>query len=323
MKLLTIKTFEISTGENFHDIPLTYEIFGDPKQKDLILINHALTGNSHVTGPNGWWSNFVAPNGPLDLNRFSLLCFNIPGNRYAPIPHDDHFSSQLGTLDVARLFLAGLKQLGISHLHAVMGVSLGGLITWQMAIEAPELASHWVPIGATYESSDWVRAHTFIQEQIITLTPQMEEAIKICRMMGMMFYRTPKLFGDRFNKTWSQDKGIPNVESYLIYQGEKLLQRMDPYAYRQMNRLLGSQDLAHERGKPVKEILEGLKGEITLVAISSDILFPYRDIKKNYDLLKRMGKTVYFGKMKSDFGHDAFLLETGSLASHLKHVLTE
>jgi homoserine acetyltransferase len=52
------------------------------KAHQLFLVNHALTGNSNVTGSEGWWNALIGPNKPIDTNLFSVLAFNIPGNGF-------------------------------------------------------------------------------------------------------------------------------------------------------------------------------------------------------------------------------------------------
>jgi homoserine acetyltransferase len=62
-------------------IMLSYQTFGKPlHEAPIVMINHALTGNSNVTGKEGWWSPIVGPNKVIDTNVFTIVAFNIPGN---------------------------------------------------------------------------------------------------------------------------------------------------------------------------------------------------------------------------------------------------
>ena len=63
------------------EIALSYQVFGKPlHEAPIVMINHALTGNSNVTGEGGWWNPIVGPNKVIDTNIFTVLAFNIPGN---------------------------------------------------------------------------------------------------------------------------------------------------------------------------------------------------------------------------------------------------
>ena len=65
---LNIENFSSFDGTNF-DIELTYELFGQPiGESPIVLINHALTGNSSVSGSKGWWNSIVGDKKLIDTN---------------------------------------------------------------------------------------------------------------------------------------------------------------------------------------------------------------------------------------------------------------
>ena len=83
LKHILIEDFEIQSGFKIKKIELTYQIFGMPiGSSPVILVNHALTGNSLVSGKNGWWRDIVGDNKPIDTKKFTVICFNIPGNGF-------------------------------------------------------------------------------------------------------------------------------------------------------------------------------------------------------------------------------------------------
>ena len=75
-----IPDFKNSAGTR-NDIRLTYRIFGrDLGEAPVVLVNHALTGNSLVAGENGWWKELVGPQKCINTALFSVLAIDIPGN---------------------------------------------------------------------------------------------------------------------------------------------------------------------------------------------------------------------------------------------------
>jgi homoserine acetyltransferase len=57
LKKLNIKNF-ISENKTSFNIELTYQVFGKPVgQAPIVLVNHALTGNSNVAG-DSWLVEF-------------------------------------------------------------------------------------------------------------------------------------------------------------------------------------------------------------------------------------------------------------------------
>ena len=131
------------------NIELSYQIFGrELHSAPIVLVNHALTGNSNVTGKDGWWSALIGDGKCIDTNKYTVLSFNIPGNGYDSFVIDNYKDFVAG--DVAKIFLLGLDQLQISKLFAIIGGSLGGGIAWEMVALNPKLTEHLIPVA-----SDW------------------------------------------------------------------------------------------------------------------------------------------------------------------------
>ena len=126
MKKLAIKAFKTQSNHT-QDIILSYEHFGLPlNQAPVVLVNHALTGNSNVAGEGGWWSALIGPDKCIDTNRFAVLAFNIPGNGYDGFVIEEY--KQFVAKDMAQLFLLGLEALEISKLYAIIGGSVVELL---------------------------------------------------------------------------------------------------------------------------------------------------------------------------------------------------
>ena len=101
----------------------------------IVLVNHALTGNSNVTGSEGWWSALIGEGKCIDTNKYTILAFNIPGNGYDGFVIENYKDFVAG--DIAHIFLRGLEELKIDKLFALIGGSLGGGIAWEMAAINP------------------------------------------------------------------------------------------------------------------------------------------------------------------------------------------
>ena len=79
---ILIPSYQTQSG-HIQDIKLSYEVFGQSiDSAPVVLVIHALTGNSKVCGPDGWWDSLIGENKCIDTNRYSILAFNLPGNGY-------------------------------------------------------------------------------------------------------------------------------------------------------------------------------------------------------------------------------------------------
>ena len=80
LKKLNIENF-ISENETSFNIELTYQVFGKPLgQAPIVLVNHALTGNSNVAGAGGWWNSIIGDEKLIDTRDFTVISFNFHGN---------------------------------------------------------------------------------------------------------------------------------------------------------------------------------------------------------------------------------------------------
>ena len=106
LKKIIISDFVTERGKVQKNLPLFYQIFGKPIGKGpIVLVNHALTGNSQVTEENGWWKDLIGKNKTIDTNYFTVLAFNIPGNGYDGLKENlihnyTHFTAR----DIAKTF---------------------------------------------------------------------------------------------------------------------------------------------------------------------------------------------------------------------------
>ena len=77
---LDIKNF-LSFNETLFNIELSYQLFGKPiGDAPIVMVNHALTGNSSVCGKDGWWDPIVGKNKLINTDKFTVIAFNFPGN---------------------------------------------------------------------------------------------------------------------------------------------------------------------------------------------------------------------------------------------------
>ena len=83
LKNIRISNFIPNKGTEGQEINLSYQLFGKELfSAPIVLINHALTGNSDVAGENGWWKDVVGEDKVIDTGKYTILAFNIPGNSY-------------------------------------------------------------------------------------------------------------------------------------------------------------------------------------------------------------------------------------------------
>lgn len=301
---IIIPSFTTQSEALNRDIKLSYQCFGKPLgAAPVVMVNHALTGNSKVAGKHGWWNNLIGDDKVIDTKVYTVLAFNIPGNGYDGFEIENY--RDFVARDIADLFLQGIEALGISNLYAIIGGSLGGGIAWEMAVLNPDITEHLIPIASDWKSTDWLIANCQIQEQFLLNS---SNPVHDARMHAMLCYRTPKSFKERFQRSVNEDLEIFNVESWLLHHGEKLQERFQLSAYKLMNQLLKTIDVTKDR-KEDFNVLDTINSNIHIIGVDSDLFFTAEENKETHKQLALTHPNVTYNEINSVHGHDAFLME--------------
>lgn len=310
LRKITIRNYVAHTGFRLPKFPLSYQIFGVPLGRaPVVLVTHALTGNSSVSGSDGWWNGLIGPGKTIDTNEFTILCFDIPGNGYNGFLFKDY--ERISVSDVANWFVEGLQRLEIESVFAGIGGSLGGTILWEMALLKPKLFEILIPIACDWKATDWLLAQTAVQREILDNS---RNPVHDARIHAMTFYRSPQSLKAKFGRK-KNNKDVFLVEDWLFHHGVLLKNRFHLLSYKLMNHLLQTMGIKDFYSKASQ-----IEGKILLVGINSDGFFLNSEIKQTWHLLKNLKDDVFYAEIDSIHGHDAFLIEYEPLESILKNI---
>lgn len=311
-----INNFQTHSGDTY-TLEVTYQLFGQALgSAPVVLVNHALTGNSSVTGEYGWWSDLIGGDKAIDTGHFTVLAIDIPGNGAGG--KDAQYITEYTSFyngDIARVYLEVLNHLQIEHLFAVIGGSLGGQIAWELATRLPYKIDHLIAIATDWKATDWVIAQCHIQDSLLTNSRQ---PIQDARKHAMTFYRTPASFKQKFERT-QKNETLYNVQSWLDHHGRRLHDRFSLASYKLMNHLLLSADITRGRAT-FQEKIKNVKAQIHQVAIDTDGLFLADEMYDTHLMLQNLGKVSSYHEIKSIHGHDAFLIEYEQLEAIVKPI---
>ncbi|MDE5431428.1 alpha/beta fold hydrolase [Elizabethkingia meningoseptica] len=314
LNTINIKNFTTQSGK-VYDIPLTYEVFGqDLYAAPVVLVNHALTGNSAVTGEIGWWKEAIGKGKPVDTDVYTILAFNIPGNGYDGFLIDNPKDFVAG--DIARLFLLGLEQLDIKELFAIIGGSLGGGIGWEMLNVNNNLAQNFIPVATDWKTSDWLYAQCMVQDFLLN---QQDKPLQKARIHAMLCYRTPQSLNERFGNKIHEDKELRKSEDWLNFHGERLNERFTLSAYKIMNQLLSTIETVKVNENSFEKLAK-IKANIFIISVDSDLFFPASEDESTYKELKKLKDNITHFIINSVHGHDAFLMEYEQLNNILHNI---
>jgi len=321
LEKIDVFNFDLENGKQKPYIPLFFQTFGKPVgTAPVIVVNHALTGNSNVTGTNGWWNDLIGENKTIDTNHFTVIAFNIPGNGY------DQNSGNLISgykdftiRDIARIFWEGLFYLKIVDVFAVIGGSLGGAVAWEMAVLLPKRIQNLIPIATDWKATDWVIANVLIQDQILNNS---DDPIADARLHAMLLYRTPQSINQRFQRNKIENASVFQIENWLVGHGIKLKNRFRLSAYKLMNHLLKTNDITRNR-KDFLSVTKEIQANIHIIAVDTDYFFTADENRETYQQLQKIKKNVFYSEINSVHGHDAFLMEFEQLSQILNPIFNK
>lgn len=333
--------FSFEGGGRLPEVTVAYESWGtlDAARSNGILVLHALTGDSHATGPPGpghglagWWDGgLIGPGAPIDTNRYFVVCPNVLGGCQgttgpaSEAPDGEFYGSRFPLItirDQVAVEVALADSLGIQTWAAVVGGSMGGMRVLEWCIGRPDRVARAVVLSVGAAASANQIALSALQVRAIRSDPTFHggdyyrtdarpiDGLSIARGIGQYSYRTEAEFEERFGRV-PQDEEDPlkggrySIESYLQHHGEKLARRFDPNSYILLSEAMNHHDIGRGRGG-IAQALHSVTAEVTLAGIASDRLYP---LWQQEELARLMPGRPEVHVIDSPFGHDGFLLE--------------
>ncbi len=317
--LIQIQDFTTQLNAHVKNINIFYHSWGqlNKRRDNAIWICHGLTADSNA---ERWWPGLIGPGKTLDTNKYFIVCPNIPGSCYGssqPAEIVDSKSGkqvQLNVKDIAQIFEKTAFKLGINKLHLLTGVSIGGFIALEWSILSRFIIKKLGLIATSYYASPWSIAIN--QAQLMAIENSPNNGLETARAIAMLSYRNWKVF-NRTQFTVCKNRKH-NAATYQRYQGKKLAKRFSTNAYKFLLNIFDSHDVA-DKNIPAQKKLSKVKASTLILGFSTDILFPVEEQDKLAGMLPK--STLHI--IDSDFGHDAFLIETIAISKIIYQFLNK
>ncbi len=341
----------LQSGRILGPIEVSYETYGtlDAEKSNAILVCHALSGDSHAAGfysdddtRPGWWDAMIGPGRPLDTDKFFVICQNVLGScrgTTGPASVNPRSKKRFGMKfpvitirDMVDVQARLLDQLGIAQLACVIGGSMGGMQALEWAVRYPERVRSIMPISTTGASSPLCIGFNHICRSAIMADPNWRggdyyesgeppaDGLAIARMVGHITFMSDKSMRRKFGRKISGREGIYaftaqyDVERYLYYNGYNFPKRFDANSYLYLTKALDAFDLSDGFPGGVEEALSRIKARCRFVTFTSDWLYHPEDTEELVAIMEKRGQHAEHFCIKSDYGHDAFLVEHHLLA---------
>jgi homoserine O-acetyltransferase/O-succinyltransferase len=353
--LIVKKPLKLECGQIIKDYPLAYETYGElnKNKSNCILVFHALTGDQFASGINpitkreGWWDNAIGPNKAIDTNKYFVVCANVLGgcmgtfgpkniNKKTNEPYGLNFPV-ITIKDIVKAQEALLDYFQIKKLLCALGGSMGGMQLLQFCASFPDRTFSAVPIACSSSHSAQNIALNELARQAIMADPKWEKGdylknndhpksgLAVARMAGHISYLSESGLQEKFGRKLQEKADYEfsfnadfQVESYLRHQGYSFVDRFDANSYLYITRAMDYFDLSKQYKNGLTEAFKGQKTKFLVLSFSSDWLYPTKHSKDIVIALNATGANVAFSEIKTDKGHDSFLVNESKFLTTIK-----
>jgi len=292
------------------EVKVSFELQG-PEHAPVVLIAGGISAHRHVSAsaafPNPGWANDLVGSGrTLDPARLRIVAFDYLGA-------DGLLDVPIDTADQADAVAGLLDALGVVGLHAFVGYSYGALVGLQLAVRHRQRLARLVAVSGTHRAHPYAAAWRALQRKVARLGQAHgngQHGLSLARQFAMLSYRTPEEFSERFAAPPELCNGQVRVaaEDYLDTTGARFTQRTPLAAWLRL-----SESIDLHRIDPGK-----VRIPTTVVAVEGDRLVP---LSESVALVEGLGSQGRLRIVRSPFGHDAFLKETGRIDAILATAL--
>ena len=352
-QLVLPEGFRFQQGQAIAPFTIRYETFGElnVERSNAILVCHALSANAHAAGKYteaddekpGWWDGLIGYGKGIDLNRYFVVCVNLPGSCFgttAPSSTDPAGGKPYGSrypwptiADMVESQRIVLEHLGITHLRSIAGGSLGGMQVLMWCAMHPQWSDSIIAMASGAAVPVQGIAWHVIGRKIIESDPAFRggdyyegntrlRGLEVARMVGHMTYLSLRALQTKFGRRRRGATRQFEIDSYFEHQGQKFARQYDANSYIRVQAAMDEMDLAEEYGS-VQKAFERWQGRSLLVSFNTDWLFPVDEVERVEEGMRTNGTPVMHERLSSPNGHDTFLIDYDLITPRVRAFLDQ
>lgn len=322
--------FQLESGDVLPELTIAYHTYGtlNAKKDNVVWICHALTASADAAD---WWNGLVGVGLAVDPEKYFIVCANILGSCYGstgplsinPLTQEPYFSQfpAVTIRDIVNAHILLRKHLELDKIHLLVGGSMGGYQALEWCVMESAIIERLFLLATSAAESAWgVAIHTAQRLAIEADNSWLDRSetagsagLKAARAIGMLTYRNYEIMVERQTDPETEKTDNFRAESYIRYQGDKLVKRFNAYTYWLLTKSMDSHNLSRGRGGSIEQVLQTIKQRTLIIGISSDILCP---VQEQLFVSQHIPYATYV-QIGSAYGHDGFLIESERIAAQL------
>jgi homoserine O-acetyltransferase len=268
-QMAAIGELQLVSGETLRDVQLGYRTAGtlNADKSNVIVFPTWFTGSSEDLLQN----DKIGPGKLADTDRYYVIAIDALGNGISTSPSNSERQpgASFPAIQIDDMVNAAhtlvTRQLGIAHVHAVMGISMGGMQTFQWLGQYPDFMDKAVPLDGTpkqtsYDLLVW-QAHEQAIELLQAKGAGTAEIMGLIDSLGLLTLWTPD---------WFVAKVPPEQLAAFRAESASGQEPMDPNDYLTQLRAMLAHDAYADFPEP--SYPERIRAEVLVVGVPGDHL---------------------------------------------------
>jgi homoserine O-acetyltransferase/O-succinyltransferase len=364
-KVFTIPSFTTVTGDVLKDVHFGYETYGhlDANKGNAILILPYFSGTGHAAGKfaesdqaPGYWDSIIGPGKPLDTDRYFIIAGDGLINQAikdghtvttGPASIDPSTGTPYGMRfpilsirDLVNAQKALADSLGIQKLHAVMGLSMGGIQSFEWATVFPDSTDRVIPIVGLAETDGYMVGNLDVWSAPIKLDPNWNHgdyygkveplgglftAFEIVIHEAQHYGGVAKAVGRKWAeegkdpaRSWDnkflEEQALENVAKFLA-----TINDANSFLYQAK----AIQLFVAGDGPNLDAGLAKVKAKLLILPAQSDLMVFPQYSKDAAEHLKQLGKSVEYHEIPGDGGHVDAIYNIAAVGDLIKNFLSQ
>ncbi|QHW00828.1 alpha/beta fold hydrolase [Spirosoma endbachense] len=296
--------FSLENGQVIQNCQLGYRTFGrlNAAKSNAILVPTWFGGTSQGKA-------FVAnPGGIADSTSYFTIVVDALGNGVSSSPSNSTAQAgaqfpQFTIRDMVRSeYELVTKSLGLTHLYAVMGISMGGMQSFEWLVSYPDFMDKVVPIVGAPKQSSYDRLFWGTQLTILERGNFAPEAMKTVGDLHELNLTTPSYFMSHLKAEEEPD---------FVQKKENGYVNTNPYNWASQLRAMIGHDIY--RGRSMAELKSAIKAKLLIVVAKQDHMVTPGMATELAKFLQ-----VPFVELTSDCGHLATSCEEETIKKSVR-----
>ena len=320
LQFTSLGDFRLESGEVIRDCKIGYRTFGtlNTDRSNVVLFPTWFSGHTKDL------VEFMAADGMVDTSKYYVIAVDALGNGISSSPSN---SAEQARQAFPRFSIGDMvrsqhklltEDLGIRHLHAGMGISMGGMQTFEWIVAYPEFMDRAIPIIgsprlAAYDLLLWRTELNVIEAVLEAYADPSQErriAMKLANDVQQLALTSP----DHFNADVARDQ----LEVKMASTEAETIKKMGPYDWASQLRAMIGHDVARRFGSKIDMAAEEVKADVLVIsAIHDHMVTP----GPSFDFAGRVKARTF--KMESDCGHLSFQCQADEVKTVVREFLAE